>query len=388
MGRLNKRELVSRLQVMGTASRASLAKSLGLSQPTAGKIVEQLLRAGIVEEIEEDSGESAKVGRPPQLLRLDRSQKRFLAIQLGVTKTSFAALPVGVGAEDRWQLELTTPGSSRGWVQQLRKAAETLETKDFWGVLVSLPGVVDEEAGRVLFSSNLHWSEGQELPELIQRVWNAPVILVQEERALALGHQMVEASEQGCLLVDFGEGVGGAVITRGRLQLNPLPINGELGHTPVYRNERQCGCGAKGCLETLVSTRGLLDSFANDQKLNEPSWPQLLSHVTEHGMPSWFAETLEQTAVVISGALNILGLQQVVITGSLLEFPAPVFEHLSQAISQGAMWGRFGRIDVKQAPRRRIEGLIAVGLDRLVLPVRFPEAKNNGEVLATEQIQS
>src|SRR5579864_3023395 len=141
MGRLNKRELVSRLQVMGTASRASLAKSLGLSQPTAGKIVEQLLRAGIVEEIEEETGESAKVGRPPQLLRLDRSQKRFLAIQLGVTKTSFAALPVGVGAEDRWQLELTTPGSARGWVQQLRKAAETLETKGFWGVLVSLPGV-------------------------------------------------------------------------------------------------------------------------------------------------------------------------------------------------------------------------------------------------------
>ena len=40
MGRLNKRALLDRLQALGTASRVSLAKSLGLSQPTAGKIVD------------------------------------------------------------------------------------------------------------------------------------------------------------------------------------------------------------------------------------------------------------------------------------------------------------------------------------------------------------
>ncbi len=52
MGRLNKRALLDRLQIMGTASRATLAKSIGLSQPTAGKIVDQLLEMEVVEEVE------------------------------------------------------------------------------------------------------------------------------------------------------------------------------------------------------------------------------------------------------------------------------------------------------------------------------------------------
>ena len=386
MGRLNKRELVNRLQVMGTASRASLAKSLGLSQPTAGKIVEQLLRAGIVEEVNGNgAADAGRVGRPPRLLRLNRTQRRFLVVQLGVTNTSFAALPVGAHAEEQWQLQLPTPASANAWLAQLKQAADKLRPREFWGVLVSLPGVVDEPGGRVLFSPNLHWTEGADLPDLLQKVWDAPVVLVQEERALALGHQMTEPGSEGFLLADFGEGVGGAILVGGRLQVNPLPIQGELGHTPVFHNERLCGCGAKGCLETLVSTRGLLQSFAEHSRMKAPTWAALVQHVEQHGVPPWLAETLAHTATIIAGALNMLGLQQVVVTGSLLDFPPTVFRYLSEAITSGAMWGRFGHLEVKRAPRRRIAGLLAVGLDRLVLPLRSQGKRSAAGLLAREE---
>ena len=52
--------------------------------------------------------------------------------------------------------------------------------------------------------------------------------------------------------------VGGAIIVDGKPLANPLPISGEIGHTPVLGNARPCGCGAVGCMETLVSLRGLL----------------------------------------------------------------------------------------------------------------------------------
>ena len=45
MGQLNRRALLRQLQKLGVASRADLAKSLGMSQPTAGKIVDELLAA-------------------------------------------------------------------------------------------------------------------------------------------------------------------------------------------------------------------------------------------------------------------------------------------------------------------------------------------------------
>ncbi|MCX6903938.1 MAG: ROK family protein, partial [Verrucomicrobia bacterium] len=221
MGRLNKRAFLARLQRLGLASRADLAKSLGLSQPTAGKIADELLALGVLEEAEEpalsvhemgNGGESGQMqlGRPGRMLRLNRSRPRFVAIQLGVNETKLAAVPVGAEPEDHWVVEVRTLNSAEAWLGQMRSAAAEIPSRGAWGVLVSVPGVVDEQAGRVLFSPNLHWTEKVDLTKLVQQVWRAPCLLVQEERALALGHQHVEPDSEDFFLVDFGEGVGGA----------------------------------------------------------------------------------------------------------------------------------------------------------------------------------
>jgi len=380
MGRINKRTLLWRLQRMGVASRAGLAKSLGMSHPTAGKIADELLELGVLEEVNGNDGarrsdvtrtaeSSARMGRPGRMLRLNRSQARFLAIQLGVSRTNLAALPVGADEEDRWAVEVDTPNSADGWVRELRKAAVKITAKDFWGVLMSVPGIVDERSGRVWFSPNLHWTETVELAGLIQQVWSAPVVLVQEERALALGHQYLDPQSEDFLLVDFGDGVGGAAILAGKLHESPLPLSGELGHTPVLGNQRPCGCGAVGCVETLVSTGGLLLSSAEQHGRACESWSALCATVKRNGIEPWLSASLDAAASVIAGALNVLGLNHVVVTGSLTELPSAVMDHVSAAIVKGAVWARFGMVKVEAAPRRRAAGLVAVGLDRVVLPM-------------------
>jgi len=66
----------------------------------------------------------------------------------------------------------------------------------------------------------------------------------------------------------------------------------------------------------------------------------------------------------------VLGLRRVVITGSLTELPPAVLEYLSHAVQNGAMWARFGQVECLSAPRRRTAGLVAVGIDRMVVPDR------------------
>jgi N-acetylglucosamine repressor len=379
MGRLNKRALLDRLQVMGTASRASLAKAIGLSQPTAGKIADQLIAMGVLEEVDspEADGENGegkvagKVGRPGRMLRLNRAPVRFLAIQLGVTETSLAPLPLGVSGEDHWALQFPTPNSAEAWQRQLQKISAKLKHKQFWGVLVSVPGIVDENNGSVLFSPNLHWTESANLTQILQSIWDSPVILMQEERALALGYQAVHPGSDGFLLVDFGEGVGGTIVIGGKLYTNPLPLSGELGHTPVPGNNRPCGCGAVGCLETLISTRGLLQSLEETSRTN--TWPELANLIAENGLAPWLIETLDAAAAIIAGALNVLGLRRLIVTGNLVDLPPVVIRHLSDAVSRGALWGRFGNVHVEGAPRRRIAGLVSVGIDRLVVPMTDAE---------------
>jgi predicted NBD/HSP70 family sugar kinase len=398
--RTNQRTVISLLWRLGCASRADLAKAAGISQPTAGKITAELLELGVLEEaglsgpIDEGvAGGTPRLGRPGQLLRLDGQRRRFLAIQLGVSETCLSALPVAVKLQDDWKCRVLTQQSPEAWVKEIRKVATLAHGEPLWGVLVSVPGIVDESRGKVLFSPNLHWLEQVDLLKLLAEVWRFPVVLVQEIRALALGHLTAEPGGEDFFLVDFGQGVGGAVVLDGKLYSPPMPLSGELGHTPVPGNKRRCGCGATGCLETLVSRRGLLQSFAatledrgargtprRSSSTPEsaegaasgstlPTWEKLVTHVQTHGLEPWLRETLDLTAKVIAGGLNVLGVHRVIVTGSLTELPGFVVEHLSAEIQKGAMWGRFGQVICQSAPRRRAAGLVAVGIDRLVLPI-------------------
>src|ERR1019366_7343780 len=87
----------------------------------------------------------------------------------------------------------------------------------------------------------------------------------------------------------------------------------------------------------------------------------------------WLAHSLDAAAVAIAGALNVLGLRRVVITGSLTEVPSSVLAHLSRAVSNGSMWAKFGAVECVPAPRRRPPGLIAVVIDRLIVPDSQPK---------------
>jgi predicted NBD/HSP70 family sugar kinase len=378
--RINERTLVGLLRRLGAASRADLAKAAGMSQPTVGKITNELLELGIFQELDSSPSDPsrdrqplARVGRPGRLVRLDGNEHRFLAIQLGVSETRLAVLPLAVQGEDQWTFTFATPPAPQGWLRQLRALASEIPADDLWGVLVSVPGIVDEGTGRILFSPNLHWTERVKLPNLVQQIWPVPVLLVQEIRALALGHLAAEPKTENFLLVDFGQGVGGAIIEGGKLISNPLPLNGEFGHTPVRGNERACGCGAVGCLETLVSRSGLLQSYAASQAPGPYSWEHLVVRLRTHGVPPWLVDALEATAVIVAGALNVLGLRRVIITGSLTEFPPTVVEMLTAGIRRGAMWARFGEVICQSAPRRRTAGLVSVGIDRLLVPAASPD---------------
>ncbi|HTL16001.1 MAG TPA: ROK family protein [Patescibacteria group bacterium] len=376
--RTNQRTVISLLLRLGSASRADLAKAAGISQPTAGKITTELLRLGILQEAGSSAadpvsgnGGISRLGRPGQLLRLDGKHPRFLAIELGVTETCLSVLPIAVELEDCWAASFPTAKSPNLWLENLKEVVKEWEPDELWGILVSVPGIVDEQAGKVLFSPNLHWLEQTNLPELLRTVWGLPVLLVQEIRALALGHLTAEPGGEDFLLLDFGQGVGGAVVLDGELFSHPIPLSGEVGHTPVAGNLRRCGCGARGCLETLVSEGGLLESFAaaaGNKAGCRLSWSAFASQVNEaQSLDPWLQETLDSTGRVVAGALNVLGIRRLVITGRLADLPACV-SYLSKQVKQGAMWGRFGEILCQVAPHRRAAGLVAAGVDRLVLP--------------------
>lgn len=234
-----------------------------------------------------------------------------------------------------------------------------------------MPGIVDEAAGRVLFSPNVHWSEGVDFRAMLRGLTNVPVELVQEIRSLALGQLAASPKQKDFLLVDFGHGVGGAAVIGGNLFTGSLPLGCELGHTPVLDNSRACGCGSVGCMETLLSRRGLFTSVQESMGKSaialKYSWSVVEQYIQEHELEPWLRRSLQAGAASIAEAMNVLGVGRVVITGTFTTLPDTVREYLSAEIRRGAIWGKFGEVSIEYEERRRMRGLISVGIERLVV---------------------
>lgn len=376
---MNQRRIVEKVIQLRAASRAQLARVAGMSQPTVSRIVDDLLASEILMETDAPaeesagttdatvtpSGRAAALGRPSIPLVLDRRRPRFLALHIGIHNTRLSVLPLAIPQSDQWGTQFETGSDEPSWTQQLAGRLRTFDVARIEAVIVSLPGVVAERDGRVLLSPNLRWTEAAELRALLRRLLPVEVLFLQEIRALALGHLTADPDASDFLLVDVGSGVGAAIVVNRQLYTGPLPLSGELGHTPVLGNARRCGCGATGCVETLVSRQGILAS-ARENGL-DCSWQSLLEQVAENGIPDWLKRSLDAAAVGIASALNVLGLREVVLTGCFHEMPPAAIDYLAEAIRNDTMWARFGSVKCSTAPRRRLAGMVSLAIRQVVL---------------------
>lgn len=359
--RINQRRVVESMAVVKRASRIELARISGLSQATVGRVVQKLLNDAIFMECG-DSHQPATVGRPTTPLQFDTRRSRFGLIQVGPRSTRISIVPVAIPAEDCWQREFDTLGTLDDWLKCVAPLWDTRRAPQLKAVVVSLPGVVDENAGRVLLSPNVRWTGQQNFMQMLKGALKySDVIFIQEIRALALGHLAMEPQCRDFLLVDVGSGLGAAAVSNGRLYDQTLPLSGEIGHAPVLGNERICGCGSRGCVETLVARPGMLSSAAENGF--DGSWSDLLLALAQAPVPKWMKRTLDAAAVAIASAMNVLGLREVILTGAFAELPRNCIRHLEYAIAGGAMWARFGTISCRVAPRHRQAGMVSKAIN-------------------------
>ena len=127
-------------------------------------------------------------------------------------------------------------------------------------ITISAPGPLDPARGVLIDPPNLHRSLwGFPLGPRLEEVLKLPALLERDTQVAALGEGLFG---EGVGLSDFvyltvSTGVGGAVVSEGRLLRGPDGVAGELGHLTVEMNGPPCGCGARGHLETLSSGTGI-----------------------------------------------------------------------------------------------------------------------------------
>lgn len=121
---------------------------------------------------------------------------------------------------------------------------------------MGVPGLVDIAHGVTKFLPNLptQWRDVEAARTLRARL-ECPVRLLNDVRTATLGELTFGLGKSADTMAFFalGTGIGGGVAIEGRLRLGPIGAAGELGHQTILPDGPLCGCGNRGCLETLAS---------------------------------------------------------------------------------------------------------------------------------------
>lgn len=113
--------------------------------------------------------------------------------------------------------------------------------------------------GTIEFAPNLRWKGIIPLASMVKDLFGVPAILTNDANAAALGEMIYGNARdmKNFIMITLGTGVGSGIVVNGEMVYGHDGFAGELGHTTVDMNGRQCACGRKGCLETYASVNGI-----------------------------------------------------------------------------------------------------------------------------------
>ena len=113
--------------------------------------------------------------------------------------------------------------------------------------------------GTIEHAPNLNWKGIVPFIDLFSKYFDLPMVLTNDANAAAIGEKVFGGAKDmnDFIVVTLGTGLGSGLVTRGKLIYGHDGLAGELGHTNVYPDGRECNCGKRGCLETYASASGI-----------------------------------------------------------------------------------------------------------------------------------
>ena len=204
--------------------------------------------------------------RSQQTIAVDEPAGRAIRVGLDVGGTKIDAVAVDRAGEIVGRHRRPTGWGDDAVVDSIVQAVTALAAENglslasIGSVGVGIPGVVDVETGRVLHAVNL----GVASLDLAGRASAALGIRFRIEndvKAAALGAAVLRGATGSMAYLNLGTGVAAGIVLDGRIRRGARGTAGEVGHISVDPHGRLCGCGQRGCIETLCGGGALAKAW-------------------------------------------------------------------------------------------------------------------------------
>ncbi|TPG14130.1 ROK family protein [Pedococcus bigeumensis] len=197
-------------------------------------------------------------------------------------------------------------GAVAATVKALLESVPPGQAAQLVGCGVVVPGLVDEEDGIGIYSSNLGWRD-LDIRAQVESFLGLPAVVGHDVRAGLLAESRLGAAggHRQVLFMPLGTGIAGALLLDGSV-VSGDGWAGELGHVVIDPSGPPCPCGQRGCLEVLASA-GAIERIYRSQSHERLSAEDIAAR----------AEAGESLASSVwAGAVRALG-QAIVMTVTL-----------------------------------------------------------------------
>lgn len=356
--KLNTKKVLKLIRDNPLISRAEIAKLSGLSAPTVSRIVDDLIRDGLVEEMGMGSSNG---GRRPNLLRFCPNNNFIIGIDLGTTNIYgvLANLEAEIISEEK-----TPTRVEEGFYSIMDRTFEVIERlkarlgkkqAHLCGIGMAVAGLINKKRNIVEFSPNFHWHDVDIVEYLAQKT-SIPIFFDNVTRVVALGELCygVGRKYKNFICVNVGYGIGAGIIINGQPLLGTHGMAGEFGHITLEKDSKiQCYCGNFGCLEALSSGNGIaraarlelengaksiLSDMCNGD-LNNLTAEMVAEAAKKGDAVAWnvFHRAAEYLGIGISALINLFNPEAIVIGGGVTQAGDILFDTVRSTVKARAL---------------------------------------------------
>ncbi|MCE7012094.1 ROK family protein [Kibdelosporangium philippinense] len=300
----------------GQASRAELTDRLGCGRSVMGYLLGELADRSLVR-IDRTGGKPGG-GRPSHQVTIPAEAPTVVAAQ--IQPDAFTVATVGLGGKilSRSTLPLRNPQPSEA-LDELCELMNQHVGPNVLGFGVAVPSPVRAD-GYAPAALHLGWP-GLHLLDLLREHLDRPVAIANDANLAALAeHRHGAGRESGQLLylTTGNVGLGGGVVTEGRLFLGAHGYAIEPGHITVDPDGAQCPCGSTGCLEVEADHRALLRLLGIEVPLQEVAAriEDLLASPSEDVLEA-VHRVNTRLAIGLGSLANIVDADRIVLGGTL-----------------------------------------------------------------------
>ncbi len=312
--------LIGKLMELKETSRIELARLTTLNKATVSSIISELLDKELVKETTKTVKTS---GRSANVIALNESAGSILSLELQPTKILSAV----TNLYGEILYEVTRPISDSNFGVYLKEILATIDDlkanspKSTYGIIgigIGIYGIVDNEK-KIKYTPYNNWKD-IELKNIIEDYTGIDTYVENEANISALGENISFPTQRNIVSITIGPGVGMGVIINSNLYVGSDGYAGEIGHTIVQPNGRQCVCGNKGCLETYIKDSAILEQYfkSTNEKITINEFTDRYKRKDPYAMKI-YAEFIEYVSLMVNNISQMLNPKAIVINSMIIE---------------------------------------------------------------------